>query len=196
MTDEQEVSTEEQVPSTEQSYCIITSPEDREPEFNKYVFRGKLFWHGGETGQWVVGYLCPGTFPGYKRDKRYEDGKVWYIAEERDYGPGYNGDRKVWKYRAVNPATVGMRTGVGDVSGKYIFEGDILQCVFSNEYQKLKSNSGYGYVRYLPSEARFIICYDRDEYGIFYEEEFAGRWKVIGNIYDNPDLSKLVKRGT
>ena len=87
------------------------------------------------------------------------------------------------KGEQVKRDTVGQFTGLRDINGKDIYEGDILKMVYTNEDSYLE-------VRFVRGVFAFLWNGDLDD-------EFpcnapTHEWaKVIGNIYDNP---KLIKR--
>lgn len=86
----------------------------------------------------------------------------------------------------VNPETVGQFTGLCDCNGKEIFEGDIL---------KWEKDGRLYVVRFL--DGMFYASIEECNEGIFggfplhrlteYED---GECKIVGNIYDNPELLK------
>ncbi|MBD5381977.1 MAG: hypothetical protein HDR73_09010 [Clavibacter sp.] len=90
------------------------------------------------------------------------------------------------KWKGVVPDTIGQYTGVDDINGKHIFEGDIVHFTFKN----LHNQDRNAYVFYKDGE---WMCQSSDrecnptclfpgyKAGIFDIE-------VIGNIYDSPEL--------
>lgn len=82
----------------------------------------------------------------------------------------------------VKRDTVGQFTGLRDINGKDIYEGDILDVNYADEESRLE-------VRFVRGVFAFLWNGDLDD-------EFpcnapTHEWaKVIGNIYDNPELIK------
>lgn len=129
-------------------------------------FRGKDI----ETGEWIYGDLIQRM--GYMPSIMYpyeSNGKVRYSE------------------CAVKRETVGQFTGLLDKNGKEIYEGDIIGCHNPNIKHLIFYNEKQG---------RFMAALNGD-----IENDFVGvcglddsRWtgskKVIGNVYDTPELLK------
>ena len=118
------------------------------------LFRGKSI----ETGEWIYGSLIG------------NDVIVGKIVEfEEDYFCTES-------WNKVYPETVGQFTGVDDVNGKMIFEGDVY-------------NMGDKNIRYIVEfrRAQFIGKQVKSSsyVGINY---WSGEIVLVGNIHDNPEL--------
>lgn len=121
-------------------------------------FRGKhihAFVEPNNTEIWVYGYLC----------------NDHYINSEELMGEMF-----------VDKNTVGQFTGLKDVDGTEIYEGDILEETghfFSNDrktYSEVKWKTNYS-------------CWLRGDYQRLTPNNIK-KWKcrVVGNIWDNPEL--------
>jgi len=121
-------------------------------------------------GNWVYGGIFPGTGD-------FSSIYGWESGVEQKGGN--------LKKFVVHSDTVGEYTGMTDKSGVKIFEGDILKTTFP--------------------DCCFVVEWDKDNgrfLGFTLESErriiYVGREpkaKIIGNIYDNPELLKRDQHG-
>ncbi|MGN0619622.1 MAG: YopX family protein [Ruminiclostridium sp.] len=83
----------------------------------------------------------------------------------------------------IDPETIGQFTGLTDKNGTKIFEGDILT---------IENEGIYAAIKYNESNAAFYVE-DED-----HEDYLGEAWEtdvvIIGNIFDNPELIKEVKK--
>lgn len=82
----------------------------------------------------------------------------------------------------VDPETVGQYTGYKDHSGKDIYEGDILYCLKDDMKHAFRS------VVY----QRGCFCLHDWFASSPMVNHFIKSWKVVGNIFDNPELVDIV----
>ena len=115
------------------------------------------------TGGWVYGSLL--TWP---------DGKA--MVYDTLLPDGSMGGTE------VDPGTVGEFTGLLDKDGREVYEGDILDVNYADENSYLE-------VRFV--RGVFAFLWDGDLDDEFPCNAPTHEWaKVIGNIYDNPELIK------
>ena len=122
------------------------------------LFRGKRT----DNGEWVKGYLY-----------------ITHIGahEIGSYDEEINIERFTFD---VIPETVGQFTGLTDKNGKRIFEGDIVEHVSDGEQ---------AVISWLKYSACFGLSFDGWCCGFDdYDDNLPSDFKVIGNIYDNPEL--------
>lgn len=125
------------------------------------------------------------------RGKRVDNGE-WVYGDYHNH----NSEKSISFYKAfvgtvrtmyaVIPETVGQYTGLKDKNGTRIFEGDIIQSIESGET---------GEIQYLPEHAAFMIFVKSsirrsNSYLDYLANVKPSIVKVIGNIYDNPELKE------
>lgn len=134
-------------------------------------FRGKRI----DKDVFVFGDILTGM--GYKKGK-------FYILPHLTYYPG---DCNSLDGYEVIPETVGQFTGLLDKNGKEIYEGDIIGCYSPNIKHLIFYNEKQG---------RFMAALNGDIENDFVcvcgldDSRWTGSKKVIGNVYDNPELLK------
>ncbi|GHU73778.1 hypothetical protein FACS189413_18410 [Bacteroidia bacterium] len=127
-------------------------------------FRGKT-----ANGEWVTGNLIINSNMGVYKCGITNNGMM----------PIYS------TYKKVDVETVGQFTGLLDINGKEIYEGDIL------EY-KLEDKHRIAFIEYSNIIGRFLGR--TKEYQNVLNSTYWNKSKVIGNIHDNPELlDELIK---
>lgn len=131
------------------------------------LFRGKRV----DNDEWVISdcfYQCDGEV------------KLWD-----------NPNRDGWV--AINPETIGQYTGINDINGTKIFEGDVVEitCKFKGKVEF----ENCGVVKYIENKFEAEIFTDDEDFTFpLFEcknnDEREDTFIVIGNIYDDPDLLK------
>ena len=83
---------------------------------------------------------------------------------------------------SVYTDTLGQHTGLTDMNGKEIFEGDIVQNIITKET---------AIVRWYTEHSAFML-YDKNNNKVYflYDNDF-NKIEIIGNIYDNPELFEV-----
>ena len=129
------------------------------------LFRGKRIGanrnrDGLKTGIMVYGSL----FVDHKGQAKIK----WYNEE---YGSSITS--------IVEPETVGQYTGLTDKNGKKIFEGDVVESIFS-EFKGVVVFDEYSrfMIKGLIDGRYYLLAYNNDD------------CEIIGNIHDNPELLK------
>lgn len=143
-----------------------------------------------EDPEWIV---VDGWIYGYLIGKDVIVGEIVEFEDEYFY-------TEFW-YR-VDPATVGQSTGLLDMNGMEIYEGDIVECTHwffdGNEIEEhFTAHVGFrdGSFTLEGIRSRFYSDYTKEKPGtgtcwigdINFDES---DYKVIGNIYENPELLK------
>ena len=130
-----------------------------------------------DTGEWVYGSYCPKKTGRYAGEQTVEEIKHMIIIKMT--GNGYT-------YASVDPETVCQYTGLTDKEERKIFEGDI--CKYYNQEDK----DGIAIIK--EDYARWIsgtIWIKESVTPLFYLQ-CSEDWEVIGNIFDNPELVKVL----
>lgn len=125
---------------------------------DRYLFKAKRL----DNGEWVIGYLY----------RLSENNPPFIIL--RKYGESYE----------VDEHTISQCTGLKDKNGKLIWENDIVGLYNENKEKRYAVGSvEYGTFN--------CSCCD-GVYGWYFTDSAdireSGRYEVIGNIFDNPEL--------
>ena len=150
------------------------------------LFRAKRI----DNGEWVEGGF-------HKHIKRtpcpigdsLEDDDIAYLIIESGFSD-WNIPKPLFSYQ-VDPETVGQYTGMKDIVGKRIFEGDILE-FWQPEFDL--TDKSWGIVRYFADEdypAFDIETLNVDSNGLSYIMANC-ECEIIGNIHDNDDNPELL----
>lgn len=115
-------------------------------------------------GEWVEGGI-------------YEENETFYIRRKTDF------PNNVYFSYAVETETVGQFTGLKDINGKEIYEGDVCKIYFNYCSDKIG-------VVYFENGCFYVD--DKHPSGNLplksFREGENNTLEVIGNIYDNPEL--------
>lgn len=147
----------------------------------KILFRGKSKKSNGGVGGWVFG--------GFHRCKN-SSGKAKALIVQNEFEQ-CNG-RPYALCQEVIPSTVGQYTGLKDSVGVKIFEGDILEIRCDNIlHSHLKYYRAVGWRGKLGYPA--FDFSDSKRSGDVHEMTWLravdnALYRVVGNIYDNPEL--------
>lgn len=138
------------------------------------LFRGKRV----DNGKWVYGY--------YAHLKNMHDVKADIIYT--GYADMYMGSI-LPEYYEVNPETVGQYTGLKDLHGTRIFEGDIVR---TKKYGRIIELNDHTYTNVRDYDT-FVVCYSPCMFRLLREKPDRGfnlvndgyaQLEVVGNVHD------------
>lgn len=143
----------------------------------------KIFFRGKRTdnGEWVCGYYVLRKRP-YFKDKgaNFEhiicDNLVIDDSNDKQFV-----DTIPITY-SVDPETIGQYTGLTDMNGRKIFEGDIV----ISDYIDYEDERGV--VQWDSDIAKFIITYST--FTVDFDSVCGEELEIVGNVYDDPELLK------
>ena len=154
------------------------------------LFRGKRV----DNGEWVEGFYVAHL------------NAVHYIIPCRTGGYEANdGCFYVHRWCAVDPDTIGQYTGMTDMTGRKIFEGDLLSATINAKTGKHKDQWGFEVFDTEKQETVWSVewknfnaqngfrVYGKDRrfnIRLSHSVIINGDCRVIGTIHDNPELLK------
>jgi uncharacterized phage protein (TIGR01671 family) len=138
------------------------------------------------------------------------DNREWaegYYLVQNGRGVDGNSDTEIHQImesgstQIVRPETVGQYTGIKDINGVKIFEGDVIrhyskfyepdvkynpELFESEEIGTIQFKSGcFGFVSLNGKSEMYGVLEDNEENSLGFEDYW---FEVIGNIHDNPEL--------
>ena len=143
---------------------------------DKYLSKAKRI----DNGDWLVGYVV----------------KYGYTGKEKYYiVPSYASDLYAIE---VDPSTICRSTGLKDKNSKLIWENDVVKCVDENNDIEFTAIIEFGNPNGLYDWGYQLQHIKGDEPNLDIllwvdMEEAGATCKVIGNIFDNPELYKREK---
>jgi hypothetical protein len=140
---------------------------EKEKGMREILFRGKR----KQDGKWVEGAYLP-PVRGYPLNVHASHAVRVAVHTIRVVGRS-----GLFKWHEVIPETVGQYTGLNDINGAKIFEGDMV-----------KTNEGRNWSTIREVRWVNVVCGFSPFYAINVEYE------VVGNIYDNPEFLLEKKR--
>lgn len=164
---------------------------------DRYLYSAKRC----DTGEWIVGSLIQTSYLGSIRS--------WISSEQEDKARlrEISSNQAVWRAFEVRTDTICQCTGLRDKNGKLIWENDILMChgnkkdlckVCFGEFKviDIENMVAVDIVQgwyYKPLETDGLskcepFCYEMPLTNYYLECMDA---KVIGNIFDNPELLEV-----
>ena len=144
-------------------------------------FRAKVKWSDNQRtkGDWIYGNLVKKPIPEYKCGMTTTKEWVWAIQESCPN----NGTSYVYETIEIDPDTVGLFTEVLDINKVGIYEDDIFEEEgWEEEYYTVHFE--YGCFKANRSNKRMYSNNDRPIEGHRHQA------RIVGNVYDNPELLK------
>lgn len=134
------------------------------------LFRGKRI----DNGEWVYGYFVA-------------DEIHTYIFEQAQvhYGLDLGGWLDCCQMQEVIPETVGQFTGLTDKNDNLIFEGDILESDYDDDFDDVVIEEVVFFKKEWMLKEMGVV----PTYGDAGDTWFCSR--VIGNVHDNPELLEV-----
>ena len=138
---------------------------------NRYICRGKR----KDNDEWVEGYLIQGN-------------RTYIVTIEAIncmvVSTSYMASIELVE---VIPETVGQCTGLEDMNGKLMFEGDVVRTKYYGKIIKNRNVADYDIFKVVYAYAMFRAEKKNRAFNLVSGE----RYEVIGNIYDNPELLEV-----
>lgn len=113
---------------------------------------------------------------------KVKDSDEWIFGDLIHHKDGTIHIGTIPSIREVDPKTIGQKLNI-DYNCNDIYHGDILHLI--NKYEDVEYNAkvdGDGYVEFSYGEYDYYPVRNLDEYEVEY--------RVVGNIWDNPELLK------
>jgi uncharacterized phage protein (TIGR01671 family) len=138
---------------------------------DRYLYKAKR----ADNGEWVQGYLF---------DDGFENGRVFIggLVIEKYTGTACDD----WTisgscFCKVDKSTICQCTGLRDKNGKLIWENDVVKGKY---YNRGRSHRHIGQVKYIYGAYKVVGVKQYTGYHVILD----GSYKIIGNIFDNPEL--------
>lgn len=139
---------------------------------NRFLSRGKRIENGEWNGKWVEGHYYEFMGKSYIFEQPFTSGNLTY---------------------EIDPSTICQCTGLKDKNGNLIWENDIVKCVDENNDIEFTAIIEFGNPNGLYSWGYQLQHIKGDEPNLDIllwvdMEEAGATCKVIGNVFDNPEL--------